>query len=146
MWRSGQSPTEVARGRVENRQVSLFKAHGLETDPWPGVQTVIVMDRWGRRKEKPYQSRSFYISSVQTTPEQWMKMIRGHWGIENRLHWPKDVLLKEDKSYGREQTALLNASLFRSISLNLLTLNGFTSVAEALTELANQVQRIFSFL
>ena len=75
-----------------------------------------------------------------------MKMIRGHWGIENRLHWPKDVLLQEDKSYGRQQNALLNASLFRSISLNLLTLNGFSSVAGALTELANQVQRIFSFL
>ena len=54
--------------------------------------------------------------------------------------------LKEDNSYGRDQNALLNASLFRTISLNLLKLNGFTSVAEALTELANQVHRIFSFL
>jgi hypothetical protein len=38
-------------------------------------------------------------------------MIRGHWCIENRLHWPKDVVLDEDASYGREPNAL---DLFRN--------------------------------
>ena len=73
-------------------------------------------------------------------------MVRGHWSIENRLHWPKDVVLDEDETYGRDPNALLNASLFRSIALNLLRLNGFNSLTSALRKLANQVEELFRFL
>lgn len=73
-------------------------------------------------------------------------MVRGHWSIENRLHWPKDVILNEDKTYGRDPNALLIASLFRSMTINVLRLNGFNSVSSALRELANQVEQIFRFL
>ena len=73
-------------------------------------------------------------------------MVRGHWSIENRLHWPKDVVLHEDETYGRNPNALLNASLLRSITINLLRLNGFQSLTSALRELANQVEKIFRFL
>jgi predicted transposase YbfD/YdcC len=54
-----------------------------------------------------------------------MQMIRGHWSIENGLHWPKDVVLKEDDTAGQNANALLNASLFRSILINLVRLNGW---------------------
>jgi predicted transposase YbfD/YdcC len=73
-------------------------------------------------------------------------MVRGHWRIENQLHWPKDVVLHEDETYGRDPNALLNASLFRSITINLLRLNGFKSFTSALRELANQVEKIFRLL
>lgn len=73
-------------------------------------------------------------------------MVRGHWRIENRLHWPKDVVLHEDDTYGRNPKALLNASLLRSMTINLLRLNGFKSVTAALRELANQVEKIFRLL
>ncbi len=73
-------------------------------------------------------------------------MVRGHWSIENRLHWPKDVVLHEDETYGRAPNALLVASLFRSITINLLRLNGFISVTSALRKLANQVEQIFRLL
>jgi hypothetical protein len=58
----------------------------------------------------------------------------------------KDVVLDEDASYGREPNALLNASVFRSITINLLRLNGFDSPTAALRELANQVKQIFRLL
>ena len=73
-------------------------------------------------------------------------MIRGHWNIENRLHWVKDVVLDEDASYGKEPNALLNASVFRSITMNLLRINGFDSPTAALRKLANQVKLIFRLL
>ncbi|MEM6425142.1 MAG: ISAs1 family transposase, partial [Cyanobacteria bacterium P01_D01_bin.128] len=62
------------------------------------------------------------------------------------LHWPKDVVLHEDDTYGRNPQAFLNASLFRSITVNLLRLNGFKSVTAALRGLANQVETIFRLL
>jgi hypothetical protein len=65
-------------------------------------------------------------------------MVRGHWCIENRLHWSKDVVLREDDTRTRDPNALLNASLFRSITLKVLRLNGFKSVTTALRLLANQ--------
>lgn len=73
-------------------------------------------------------------------------MVRGHWSIENRLHWPKDVLLREDATYGREENAVLNRSIFRSITINVLRLNGFQSIAPALPRFANQVDEIFKLL
>ena len=76
----------------------------------------------------------------------WAEQIRGHWCVENRLHWPKDVVLNEDGTYGQEANALLTASLFRSITINILRLNGFHSIASALRALANQVEQIFLLL
>ena len=73
-------------------------------------------------------------------------MVRGHWSIENRLHWPKDVVLGEDDAYGTNGNALLNASVFRSITINLLRLNGFDRIKPALRLLANQVHQIFELL
>ena len=73
-------------------------------------------------------------------------MVRGHWSVENRLHWPKDVVLGEDDAYGKNSNALLNASVFRSITINLLRLNGFDSIKPALRLLANQIHQIFELL
>jgi predicted transposase YbfD/YdcC len=114
---------EQQRGRQEHRQVSAFAPTGIDTERWPGVKTLLCIERKRSVKGKCSTQRSYYISSVATTAAAWMKMIRGHWCIENRLHWPKDVVLDEDASYGREPNALLNASVFRSITINLLNLS-----------------------
>ena len=132
------------RGRFEQRTVQVFSAVGLEH--WPGAATVLRVERHSLRKGKAYEATSFYLSSMETHAERWQQLVRGHWSIENRLHWPKDVLLKEDDSSNTKVNALLNASLVRSILLNILRLNGFQSPASALRELANQVERIFQFL
>lgn len=134
------------RGRLEQRQVSIFSAAGIDTRQWPGVRTALCVQRQCCRQGKSSTHQAYYISSVATTAPVWMAMIRGQWSIENRLHWPKDVLLNEDMTYGREANALLNTSLFRSIMINLLRLNGLNSLAAALRQLANQIQQIFLLL
>jgi predicted transposase YbfD/YdcC len=80
---------------------ALFAPTGIDTERWPGVKTLLCIERKRSVKGKCSTQRSYYISSVATTAAAWMKMIRGHWCIENRLHWPKDVVLDEDASYGR---------------------------------------------
>ena len=132
------------RGRLEQRKVQVFSAAGLEQ--WPGAATVLRVERHSIRNGKAYEATSFYLSSMETRAQRWQQLVRGHWSIENCLHWPKDVLLKEDDSHNTKVNALLNASLFRTIVLNILRLNGFKSPASALRELANQVERIFQFL
>lgn len=134
------------RGRQERRQLRIFSADGLDPQQWPAVKTVLLVERQSTRRGKPCTSQAYYISSLRTSANQWMQMIRGHWSIENGLHWPKDVVLKEDDTAGQNANALLNASLFRSILINLVRLNGWQSLTTALRELANQVHLIFSLL
>lgn len=137
---------EQQRGRHEKRSLRVFNAHSLDSQQWPQVQSIICIHRQTTRKGKTSSHSAYYISSVATSAHGWMQLIRGHWSVENRLHWPKDVVLGEDDAYGKSGNALLNASVFRSITINLLRLNGFDSIKSALRLFANQIQMIFQLL
>ena len=141
-----ETPWEHQHGRQEQRRVSVYAANGLDSQQWPGARTILCVERRRCTRVNCSIQRAYYLSSVATTATLWNQMVRGHWSIENRLHWPKDVVLHEDESYGREPNALLNASVFRSITINLLRLNGFKSLTAALRQLANQVDQIFRLL
>ncbi len=74
---------------------------------------------------KEYESKAYYISSASTSAAQWQSLIRGHWGIENRLHWPKDAVFGEDDYRIEDGPALVIWSVIRTIVINILRLNGF---------------------
>lgn len=137
---------EHQRGRYEKRTLTVFDAVSLDTEKWPQVQSIVCINRQTTRKGKTSAHTAYYISSVATSARAWMQMVRAHWSVENRLHWPKDVVLGEDDAYGKNSNALLNASVFRSITINLLRLNGFDSIKPALRLLANQIHQIFELL
>jgi predicted transposase YbfD/YdcC len=119
---------------------------GLARQQWQAIESIVCVERWGNRQGKDYQHRAYYISSVATSAHRWQALVRQHWGIENRLHWPKDVVFAEDDYRLEDQQALLNWSLFRTIGINGLRLNGFQSLKTALTKLANRVDLIFPLL
>jgi len=48
--------------------------------------------------KKTITGKRYYISSQINTPEYFLKSIRNHWLIENKLHWSLDVIFKEDQS------------------------------------------------
>ena len=137
---------EQQHGRHERRQVRVFSAAGIDTGQWPGAKAVLCIERQQTRKGKCSTNKAYYLTSVATTAAAQLAAIRGHWSIENQLHWPKDVVLKEDDSYGRQPNALLIASVFRSITINLLRLQGFESLTSALRQLANQTEQVFRLL
>ena len=143
---TASSPCECHHGRQEQRLVSVFSAQGIDPQHWQGAKTILCVERRRGPTERCSIHRADYLSSIATTARLCNAMVRGHWRIENRLHWPKDVVLHEDDTYGRNPKALLNASLLRSMTINLLRLNGFKSVTAALRELANQVEKIFRLL
>jgi predicted transposase YbfD/YdcC len=143
---TASTPVECHHGRQEQRLVSVYSAQGIDTQRWQGAKTILCVERRRCTADRCSIHQVYYLSSVATTARLWNDMVRGHWSIENRLHWLKDVVLHEDETYGRDPNALLNASLFRSITINLLRLKGVKSVTSALRELANQVDQIFRFL
>ena len=86
------------------------------------------VQRQGTRKGKPYTQCSDYITSLATTARQFAEGIRGHWGIENRLHWVKDVVFGEDDCRLKLAHAPQNWGLIRTWAVNLFSLRGETSI------------------
>jgi predicted transposase YbfD/YdcC len=81
-----------------------------------------------------YESR-YYLCSVQLTAETFGQALRGHWGIENRLHWVLDVVFREDQARLRSGNAPANMAIVRHTALNLL------SRAKPTTSLKNRRKR-----
>jgi predicted transposase YbfD/YdcC len=138
--------THHQRRRDEHRTAKVYRPVGMALKEWQAIASVLCIERWGTRQGKDYYHQAYYISSVSTSARQWQSLVRGHWGIENRLHWPKDVLFGEDDYRLDDQQALLNWSLFRTIAINVLRLNGVHSLKTALNKLANRVDIIFTLL
>ncbi len=62
----------------------------------------------------------YYISSLESDAQRFLRATRSHWGIENRLHWVLDVSFREDESRVRTGNAPENLALVRHMALNLL--------------------------
>lgn len=115
-------------GRVETRRVwASDQVHPLRLpEPWPGLGSVACVRRV-REVIGPggdsSDERSYYISSLKGPDADAAGMaraIRGHWGIENRLHWHLDVSFGEDACRVRKGNGAENFSRLRRIALNLL--------------------------
>jgi predicted transposase YbfD/YdcC len=79
-----------------------------------------LIKKTGQTTTEPHD----YLSSAypeQYKPEQWLALIRGHWGgVEIRNHWRRDALLGEDGSRSRNPNLLANMALLRNVLLRLL--------------------------
>lgn len=71
---------------------------------------------------------------------------RGHWGIENRLHWLRDTAWQEDRCRIRVGAAPQNLAAFRNAAINLLRLAKVTNITAALRENAYRKDRLLARL
>lgn len=69
---------------------------------------------------EPTVERRYYLSSLAVDVEKFARAVRGHWGVENSLHWCLDVQLGEDQSRARTGHAAENLATLRRLALNLL--------------------------
>lgn len=65
----------------------------------------------------------YHLPNVETTAEKYMKLARGHWEIENRLHWVLDIHFREDASTTNRENAISNLTLIRKIAFNFTKLD-----------------------
>jgi predicted transposase YbfD/YdcC len=80
------------------------------------------------------------------TASEFADGIRGHWGIENRLHWVKDVVLKEDSSRIRTGHAPANFQIIRAIAINLIRRNGYDSITSYQRFLSHDIDKLLSLV
>jgi predicted transposase YbfD/YdcC len=136
---------EQTRDRQTQRTVSVLEQVDGIDPTWRGVHRLVRVERSGTRAGKPYAETMFYISSLSLDAAGFAERIRQHWHIENRLHWPKDVVLAEDTAPLCDGYALLNFAIVRTIAVNLFRQAGFDSITKAIRHLAHDVHRLFSF-
>ena len=140
------------RSRQEDRTVDVFPVGDtLAATEWhPFVNTIIRVTRrtllrsaatgmWNERGEVAY-----YLSSADgLAATQWAAAIRGHWGIENRNHYVRDVAFDEDASRIRHNPGIMARA--RSFALNIMRKNRITNVAQALWNGALSLDHILAY-
>jgi len=116
---------EKDHGRIETRRVWITHQIdwlGEERNRWAGLRSVAVVEAVRDVPLKGISTeRRYYISTLDGIDAQRLAgTVRGHWGIENRLHYVLDVSFAEDQSRVRKGHAAENFSRIRRIALNLL--------------------------
>lgn len=127
-----------AHGRIESRKVEVFeipetsKALDREWDNISGIARVERIRKVFNTKEKRYiessPTVSYYILTKVFDAKLVAKIIQGHWGIENKVNYVKDVQFKEDSSRIR-----INSGIFarlRSWALNILRINNVENISQ----------------
>jgi predicted transposase YbfD/YdcC len=95
-----------------------------ERAKWPGLQSVIVVVRDRTVGEQNSCEKHYYSSSRKLSAKRFLEVIRGHWGIENSLHWVLDVAFDEDQSRVRKDHGPENFALVRRLALSMLKAEG----------------------
>jgi predicted transposase YbfD/YdcC len=114
---------EQGHGRQERRTyLGIYNPKELPTAAdWKGLSSVVIVTRERQIGDKETVEQHYYISSCnKLRGAEWAEVIRGHWGIENNLHWVLDVIFKEDQCRTQDVNAACNLALLRKIAVSLL--------------------------
>ena len=86
---------------------------------WKGLRSIIMIESKRTLGAETSTVRRYYWSSHVVDAKIFARMIRGHWGIENELHWCLDVGFREDESRIRTDHGPENMALLRKVAMNL---------------------------
>jgi predicted transposase YbfD/YdcC len=113
---------EKDHGRLETRRYyqSVELDWFADRPKWEGLQSVGMVEAIREIRGQRTVERRYYLSSLPLGVETFARAVRGHWGVENKLHWVLDVCFREDQSRARAGYAAENLATLRRLALNLL--------------------------
>lgn len=120
---------------------------------WIGLKSIIKVKRTikytgGKNRDTSYKETAYFISSLPATTKAkvFNQGIRGHWSIENSLHYVKDKTLKEDASRIRTGNAPENISLIKNFILNIFRKNNYHNIAQAIRLISNDISQMMRLI
>ncbi|MEI8345944.1 MAG: ISAs1 family transposase [Pseudomonadota bacterium] len=142
----GHGRTECRKIQITHSQklLDIFMIDKAGEELWPEVKSIAKITRTRTRKNngvytqvksesgnleyksiedekfKTTEHTTYYICSQKLSAKRFMERVRSHWDIENKLHHPLDVCLKEDSMRVRERVIAENMSLMRKVALNCI--------------------------
>ena len=108
--------------RLETRVTRLYTDIGWleETHGWPRLKAIATVTATRETGDVVQTHIRHFVLSKVLDAETAAQLIRGHWGIENSLHWVLDVVMDEDAHRARKDNAPFNFALIRRAALNII--------------------------
>ncbi len=120
---------EKSHGRMETRRHAvchevdwLYSARRYPGElRFPGLAMLGMVQSTTERDGKTEQETRYYLCSTKLDAKSFARAVRGHWGIENRLHWLLDVVFRDDLTRLRSGNGPENMAIVRHAALNMLS-------------------------
>jgi len=136
---------EKGHGRIETRIIQTSTELKGYTD-FPYLEQVFKIDRIttdlngeNRSEETCYFATS--LTSEEADASSLLNLTRGHWQIENSLHWVRDVTFDEDRSQIRTGNGPRVMATLRNLAISLFRLNGYDNIAKAIRTFSRKMDR-----
>jgi predicted transposase YbfD/YdcC len=121
---------DADHGRIETRTYTVIHdvAWLQDNHEWPGLKSVVMVESereipaTAKDPAKIERETRFYITSLVWLACQIAPAIRGHWMIENGLHWMMDMMFRDDECRVRTDNAPANFTTIKHMALNLIRL------------------------
>jgi len=147
--RSRPARTREQRGdRYEVRELTASTALNEWAD-WPHLAQVARLVTQVTKRAVVTQETHYLITSLApdvANPQRLLTLLRGHWEIENRLHWVRDVTFDEDRCQVRTGAAPQVMAALRNTAIALLRCLGATNIAAALRTYAGHPDRALALV
>jgi predicted transposase YbfD/YdcC len=113
---------ERGHGREETREYFVAAAPAALRDSadWKDVRSIDMVVRTRVQDGEESDEIVYYLSSLPPKVKAFARAVRGHWGVENRLHWSLDVVFAEDQSRVRKDHGPANLGMLRRLALSIL--------------------------
>lgn len=134
---------EKSAGRVEERIYDLLDIEDLPAkEEWIGLCSIGRVTRKRTKNHKTSVDVCYYITSLDLEIEKFARGVRKHWGVENGLHLPLDVVFDEDRHRYQDRVGAANLSLLRKVALAILSRDSSLKCGRA----AKQMRAATSFV
>lgn len=130
-------------GRIEERRLIASSVLSKQQEIWPGLEQVFQIQRHSVEKKSGKESLEVVygvtsLSREKAGAEELLKLVRGHWQIENQSHWVRDVTFGEDHSQVRIGNIPQAMAALRNVAIGLMRVAGESNIARACRKFAAQ--------
>ncbi len=155
--------TETGHGRTERRTIQVIDAPDHIASLFPHISQVFLIERYVTRKvrKRKKNSRRYTTVEIKTAvaalcitslsareaaPEHLAGYVRGHWSIENKIHWVRDVTWREDASRVRTASRPRIMVTLRNLALGLIRQAGHSKTAATLRKIRHDPHLLLTIL
>jgi predicted transposase YbfD/YdcC len=140
--------TDRSKGRIVRRSIWTAPATGVD---FPAAAQAFrirrdTFDHMGNRLSKDVVHGVTSLTVDQADPDMLARLVRRHWGIENKIHWVRDVVYREDYQHAYTGTGAQVMATLRNLALGLLRLAGITQITRTLERIAADRTRILPLI